>query len=194
VRLLSVGVARGKGSLESLELVLPGSSRRLQAHHATFDIDALPPIRVTFARGRDLPWLLRDRYIDVAIASSIVFDEYGDGSERAYQSLPAGACTLSLITGAAVTAADIVERVATRYPRTTSQALRAVGYADVELVLMAGSVEAAITLDVTSAIVDIVATGRTLQANKLKVVRSLRAISHAVYCRADEDPPLPIGH
>jgi ATP phosphoribosyltransferase len=59
-----------------------------------------------------------------------------------------------------------VERVATKYPRTTRQFLRERGIA-ADVIALGGKIELAALTGLADAIVDIVETGRTLQENGL---------------------------
>ena len=63
-------------------------------------------------------------------------------------------------------------RVATKYPQATVGFLRAWGQT-VEVVQLHGSVELAPLVGLSDAIVDLTDTGRTLQANRLRVVAEL---------------------
>jgi len=67
-------------------------------------------------------------------------------------------------------------RVATKYPRLTSQWFVRRGV-PVDLVHLAGSVELAAVSGLTDAIVDLVESGRTLEDNGLVVVDELLAVS-----------------
>jgi len=67
-------------------------------------------------------------------------------------------------------------RLATKYPRTTATWFEAQGQA-VEIVELHGSVELAPQVGLVDGIVDLTATGRTLDENKLRVAAVLGASS-----------------
>ena len=68
------------------------------------------------------------------------------------------------------------KRIATKYPRVTSEYFRKVGL-DVEIVIIEGSVELAPVLGLSDAIVDIVETGTTLKENGLVIIDEICDIS-----------------
>jgi len=74
-------------------------------------------------------------------------------------------------------------RVATSFPRITESYLRSHG-AEVHLVTISGSVEVMVALGVADAIVDLVETGSTLAANRLRILAEIGPIRD----RADPEP------
>ena len=64
------------------------------------------------------------------------------------------------------------KRIATSFPRVTREHLAAVG-AEAHLVELTGSVEVMISLGVADAIVDLVETGSTLAANRLRILEDI---------------------
>jgi ATP phosphoribosyltransferase len=63
-------------------------------------------------------------------------------------------------------------RIATSFPNVTQQYFRSLG-CDVSVVRLSGSVEVMISLGVADAIVDLVETGSTLAANRLRVLADI---------------------
>src|SRR5262249_49401412 len=91
-------------------------------------------------------------------------------------SLGIGKCKLALCVpddSAITTAAQLVgKRVATSFPNVTRRYLSE-HKTEVHLVNLGGSVEIMITLGVADAIVDLVETGSTLAANRLRVLAEI---------------------
>jgi ATP phosphoribosyltransferase len=88
--------------------------------------------------------------------------------------LGVGSCRLALCVPDDATIADPRQlagrRVATSFPRITRGWLAERGVTDAHFVELSGSVEVMITLGVADAIVDLVETGSTLAANRLRVL------------------------
>lgn len=130
------------------------------------------PLDVTFLRSDDIPVLCAEGAIDLGICGSDQVAEGGvDVTTRL--ALGVGKCRLAMCVpdeSALRTPADLKgKRIATSFPRCTQ------GYldhhaADVHLVHTSGSVEVMIALGVADAIVDLVETGSTLAANRLRIL------------------------
>jgi ATP phosphoribosyltransferase len=130
------------------------------------------PIDVTFLRTDDIPVLCAEGAIDLGITGSdLICESQVDVNTRL--ALGVGKCRLALCVpvDAAMEAPHELHgcRVATSFPRVTKAFLEKHG-ADVHLVPLSGSVEIMIALGVAEAIVDLVETGSTLAANRLRVL------------------------
>lgn len=133
------------------------------------------PIDVTFLRTEDIPVLCAEGAIDLGITGSDLVAESGaDVAERL--SLGVGQCRLAICVpdDSPLTSPAGLKgsRVATSFPRCTERYLNSHG-ADVHLVELSGSVEVMIALGVADAIVDLVETGSTLAANRLRVLAEI---------------------
>jgi ATP phosphoribosyltransferase len=133
------------------------------------------PVDVTFLRTDDIPVLCAEGALDLGITGSDLISESGaDVATRL--ALGVGKCRLALCVpedSAAESAADLNgRRVATSFPRVTGDFLGQHG-AEVHLVPLSGSVEIMISLGVADAIVDLVETGSTLAANRLRVLAEI---------------------
>lgn len=130
------------------------------------------PIDITFLRTDDIPVLCAEGAIDMGISGSDLIKEAGaDVISRL--DLGVGKCRLALCVpedSPITTPAQLHgKRIATSFPNITKGYLRE-HQADVHLVELGGSVEIMITLGVADAIVDLVETGSTLAANRLRVL------------------------
>jgi ATP phosphoribosyltransferase len=130
------------------------------------------PIDVTFLRTDDIPVLCAEGAIDLGITGSDLISE-SRAEVTTRLALGVGKCRLALCVpeDAEMDSPGQLSgcRVATSFPRVTEAFLKEHG-ADVHLVPLSGSVEIMITLGVAEAIVDLVETGSTLAANRLKVL------------------------
>jgi ATP phosphoribosyltransferase len=133
------------------------------------------PIDVTFLRTDDIPVLCAEGAIDMGITGSDLIAESG-AELRQRLSLGVGKCRLSVcvpIDGDLNSVKDLDgKRIATSFPRVTRDYLAAVG-ATAHLVELTGSVEVMINLGVADAIVDLVETGSTLAANRLRIMEDI---------------------
>lgn len=144
-------------------------------------------IELTFVRARDVP-----KYVEAGVAQCGV-----TGSDLAIESgsqiteltrLGYGHCRLEVAVRSDLPVRELADlagrRVATAHPRLAAELLAARGI-DVELVTVRGTLEAAPRVGLADAVVDIVATGRTMKQNGLRSVGVLFA-SEAVVVGAVE--------
>jgi ATP phosphoribosyltransferase len=130
------------------------------------------PVEITFLRTDDIPVLTAEGAIDLGITGADLVAESGvDLTHRL--DLGVGVCKLALCVSQD---SDIQQpkqlqglRVATSFPRITKDWLAARGV-EAHFVELSGSVEIMIALGVADAIVDLVETGSTLAANRLRVM------------------------
>lgn len=141
------------------------------------------PVDVTFLRTDDIPILCAEGAIDLGITGSDLVAEAGVHeaapdrpaiSERL--KLGVGACRLALCvpdSSPVVGPKDLAgDRIATSFPNVTRAYLNGHGVT-AHIVELTGSVEVMIALGVADAIVDLVETGSTLAANKLRVLKDI---------------------
>jgi len=130
------------------------------------------PLDVTFLRTDDIPVLCAEGAIDLGITGSDLVSESGvDVSTRL--ELGVGGCRLAVCVPEDADwdspAALDGKRIATSFPNTTEVYLAEHGVS-AHFVPLSGSVEIMISLGVADAIVDLVETGSTLAANKLRIL------------------------
>lgn len=133
------------------------------------------PIDITFVRSDDIPVLCAEGAVDMGITGGDLIEEAGvDVITRL--PLGIGKCQLAICIPEDNTAREASSfdgmRVATSFPRLTKQYFKEHG-ADVHLVHVSGSVEIMISLGVADAIVDVVQTGSTLAANRLRIMAEI---------------------
>jgi ATP phosphoribosyltransferase len=125
-------------------------------------------------RPSDVPTYVEAGAADLGITGKDVLLEQGDRAVYELLDLGYGKCRMVL---AAIAGDDHLEeaarrlgaiRIATKYPRITERHFEAKGQ-QIEMIEVKGSVELAPIVDLADAIVDLVATGRTLKENNLEV-------------------------
>ena len=133
------------------------------------------PIDLIFLRTDDIPTLCAEGAIDMGFTGSDLVHEAGCDVETRMK-LGVGRCRLAICVpedSAVSSAADLDgKRVATSFPFVTAKYL-AQHDATAHLVSLSGSVEVMIQLGVADAIVDLVETGSTLAANRLRILEEI---------------------
>ena len=132
-------------------------------------------IDLVYLRTDDIPTLCAEGAIDMGITGSDLVEEAGAGVlER--MKFGVGGCRLAFCVpdDAAIQSAAELDgkRIATSFPHVTRRYLSKRDAA-AHLVSLAGSVEAMIQLGVADAIVDLVETGSTLAANRLRILEEI---------------------
>ena len=175
-RTLRIGVP-SKGRLADLSAELlqqAGLSFRRQ-QRSLFARCKEMPAEITFLRTDDIPVLCAEGAIDLGITGSDLVAESQAQVETVLE-LGVGQCRLALCVPEDRRAESVRElggaRVATSFPHLTEAFFRQRGV-QVHLVPLSGSVEVMITLGVADAIVDLVETGSTLAANRLRVLEEI---------------------
>ncbi|WDI41108.1 ATP phosphoribosyltransferase [Bremerella sp. P1] len=129
------------------------------------------PIDITFLRTDDIPVLCAEGAIDMGITGSDLVEE-AEVEVDTRMELGVGKCRLALCVPEDTDWKSVEDmktcRVATSFPNVTKNYLEANG-AKPHLVNLSGSVEVMISLGIADAIVDLVETGSTLAANRLKI-------------------------
>lgn len=130
------------------------------------------PIDLTFLRTDDIPTLCAEGAIDMGITGSDLLEESGASVEVRLK-LGVGRCRLALCIpdDSPIDGASGLDglRIATSFPSVTKNYLASHG-ATARMVTLSGSVEVMIQLGVADAIVDLVETGSTLAANRLRIL------------------------
>src|SRR5262245_31222672 len=173
---LRIGVP-SKGRLSDLAAELlkqAGLSFRRQERSLFARVGEMP-VDITFLRTDDIPVLCAEGAIDMGITGSDLVAESGAAVTERLK-LGVGKCRLALCVGDDSPINDPSQlagkRVATSFPNITRRFLND-HKDDIHLVNLAGSVEIMITLGVADAVVDLVETGSTLAANRLRVLAEL---------------------
>jgi ATP phosphoribosyltransferase len=133
------------------------------------------PVEVTFLRTDDIPVLVAEGAIDLGITGADLVAESGADVVHRLD-LGVGTCRLALCVpedaGIADPRALAGKRIATSFPRITRGWLATHGV-EARFVELTGSVEVMIALGVADAIVDLVETGSTLAANRLRILAEI---------------------
>jgi len=174
----------GRLSTDSLDLLnrcgikVKAPKEKLLLHSENFPIDIL------FVRDDDIPQLVMDGVCDLGIVGNNVLlettlERRSAGNGHAYQierDLQFGGCRLAIAIPEERAYAGPQDlkglRIATTYPQLTKKYFADKGI-PAEIVYLSGSVEVAPRLGLAEAICDLVATGSTLDANRLRAVETI---------------------
>ena len=130
------------------------------------------PVDIIFLRTDDIPVLCAEGALDMGITGSDLVAEADDDLDERLQ-LGVGKCRLAICVPDDSDFSDAAsldgQRIATSFPTVTRQYLGQHG-AEAHLVKLTGSVEIMISLGIADAIVDLVETGSTLAANRLRIL------------------------
>jgi ATP phosphoribosyltransferase len=153
----------------------PEASRKLVLRTSRRDL------RLLIVRAADVPTYVQHGAAELGVAGKDVLLEHG--GDGLYQPLDLGiaACRMVVAVQEGFDYAGAVRRgarlrVATKYMQTAREHFAAKGV-HVDLIKLYGSMELAPLLGLADAIVDLVATGNTLRANRLRAVEDIRPIS-----------------
>ncbi|MGI9466937.1 MAG: ATP phosphoribosyltransferase [Rubripirellula sp.] len=151
-----------------------GLSFRRQSRGLFARVSGLP-VELIFLRTDDIPTLCAEGAIDMGITGSDLLEESA-GNAEVRMKLGVGRCRLAICVPDDAnlnSAADLDgKRIATSFPAITRRYL-AQHQASAHLVSLSGSVEVMIQLGVADAIVDLVETGSTLAANRLRILEEI---------------------
>lgn len=170
---LRIGIpSKGRLADQAVQLLTAaGLSFRRQARSLFARVQEVP-VDITFLRTADIPVLCAEGAIDMGISGSdLVCESQVEVNSRL--ALGVGRCRLAVCvpedSGVRVPKDLDACRIATSFPRITE---RYVGEhaPGAHVVTLSGSVEIMIALGVADAIVELVETGSTLAANRLRVL------------------------
>jgi len=164
--LAAAGIAPGENPETSRKLII--STNR-------------PDVRLVVVRASDVPTYVQYGAADLGIAGKDVLYEHGGAG--LYQPLDLGIAVCRMMVavredfdyvGAVRQGARL--RVATKYLRAAREHFAAKGV-HVDLIKLYGSMELAPLMGLAEAIVDLVSTGNTLRANRLRAIEEIMPVS-----------------
>lgn len=140
-----------------------------------------PDVRLVIVRASDSPTYVQYGAADLGIAGKDVLLEHGGTGLYQPLDLAIAACRMVVAVPEGFDYANAVRkgarvRVATKYMQTAREHFAAKGV-HVDLIKLYGSMELAPLVGLADAIVDLVSTGNTLRANRLRVVEEIALIS-----------------
>ena len=164
--LARIGITPKEDPERSRKLILPTARR---------------DTRLIVVRSADVPTYVQHGAAELGIAGKDTLHEHGGAGLYQPLDLRIAACRMMVAVRRGFDYEAAVRqgarlRVATKYVQTTREHFSAKGV-HVDLIRLYGSMELAPILNLADAIVDLVATGRTLSANKLVAVEEIMPVS-----------------
>lgn len=182
--MLTLALAKGRILEEALPLLAAAGLEPAEDALSTRKLilaTRSPALRIILVRAADVSTYVQYGAADLGVAGSDLLDEH-DG-HGLYRPLDLGIARCRLVVAApeefdyaAAVRSGARLRVATKYLHTAREHFAAKGV-HVDLIRLYGSMELAPLVGLADAIVDLVDTGQTLRANRLRVVEELTAVS-----------------
>jgi ATP phosphoribosyltransferase len=182
--MLTLALAKGRVFEESLALLERAGIRPVEDAEASRKLilaTNLAHLRLILVRAADVPTYVQYGAADLGVAGRDILAEHG--GQGLYQPLDLGIARCRMVVAAPEAfdyAAAVKQgarlRVATKYIGTAREHFAAKGV-HVDLIKLYGSMELAPLVGLADAIVDLVDTGNTLKANRLRVVEEIVAVS-----------------
>ena len=138
-------------------------------------------VRLVIVRATDVPTYVQYGAADLGVAGKDVLDEHGGQGLYQPLDLKIARCRMVVAVSNGFDYKKAVRqgarlRVATKYVQTAREHFAAKGV-HVDLIKLYGSMELAPLTGLADAIVDLVSTGKTLKANRLRAVEEVAALS-----------------
>ena len=182
--MITLALAKGRISEETLPLLAAAGVRPAEDPETSRKLILAtqnPQLRLVLVRAADVPTYVQYGAADLGVAGRDILAEHG--GQGLYQPLDLGIAKCKMVVavpegfdyGAAVRQGARL-RVATKYIGTAREHFAAKGV-HVDLIKLYGSMELAPLVGLADAIVDLVDTGNTLKANKLRVVEEIMPVS-----------------
>ncbi len=182
--MITLALAKGRIFEETLPLLAAAGIRATDDAETSRKLilaTASPDLRLILVRAADVPTYVQYGAADMGVAGRDLLAEHG--GQGLYQPLDLGIAKCRMVVavpegfdyaGAVKQGARI--RVATKYIGTAREHFAAKGV-HVDLIHLYGSMELAPLVGLADAIVDLVDTGNTLRANRLRVVEEIMPVS-----------------
>ncbi|HLX23012.1 MAG TPA: ATP phosphoribosyltransferase [Usitatibacter sp.] len=182
--MITLALAKGRIFEETLPLLSAAGispSEDPEASRKLILASQRPDLRLVLVRAADVPTYVQYGAADLGVAGLDLLAEHG--GQGLYQPLDLGIarCRMAVAVPEGFDYAAAVKqgariRVATKYIRTAREHFAAKGV-HVDLIKLYGSMELAPLVGLADAIVDLVDTGNTLKANRLRVVEEIMPVS-----------------
>ena len=182
--MITLALAKGRIFEETLPLLAAAGIRPAEDAEASRKLiiaTNLSGLRVILVRAADVPTYVQYGAADMGVAGRDLLAEHG--GQGLYQPLDLGIAKCRMVVAvreqfdyAAAVKQGARLRVATKYIGTAREHFAAKGM-HVDLIRLYGSMELAPLVGLADAIVDLVDTGNTLKANRLKAVEEIMPVS-----------------
>jgi ATP phosphoribosyltransferase len=184
---LTIAIGKGRGFEESLHLLRTDDSEEYLSFAKGWlpvYFDKKANIRFVKVRNKDLPGLLAKNHIDVAVGSSVWFEEFSYPGATLVNELPLLKCRLSVITTHSMPVSSITS-ICSKFSIQAEQYIFK-NKLNAKLMIMEGCHEVALSLGISDAIIDIIETGRTIQQMNFVELECIRNITHGIWASSSQ--------
>ena len=182
--MITLALAKGRIFEETLPLLTAAGIEPVEDAEASRKLilaTRRPDLRLILVRAADVPTYVQYGAADLGVAGRDILAEHA--GQGLYQPLDLGIAKCKMVVAApegfdyaAAVRQGARLRVATKYILTAREHFAAKGV-QVDLIRLYGSMELAPLVGLADAIVDLVDTGNTLKANRLRVVEEIMPVS-----------------
>ena len=182
--MITLALAKGRIFEETLPLLTAAGIEPVEDAEASRKLilaTRRPDLRLILVRAADVPTYVQYGAADLGVAGRDILAEHA--GQGLYQPLDLGIAKCKMVVAApegfdyaAAVRQGARLRVATKYILTAREHFAAKGV-QVDLIRLYGSMELAPLVGLADAIVDLVSSGDTLRANRLRAVEEIRPIS-----------------
>ena len=135
-----------------------------------------PSVKVLIIRGWDIPTYITSGAAHLGVVGKDILMEKEEEEFVELDDLSLGKCRLSLAGHAGVLSGSSRLKIATKYPNSSVKFMNSIGI-QAEIIYLNGAQEIAPVLGLSDAIIDLVDTGKTLEENGLKEIKTIADIS-----------------
>ena len=135
-----------------------------------------PEVKVLIIRGWDVPTYITSGAAHLGVVGKDILMEKEEEEFVELNDLAIGKCRLSLAGHSDVLTGSNRLKIATKYPKSSTKFMNSIGI-QAEIIYLNGAQEIAPTLGLSDAIIDLVDTGKTLEENGLKEIKTIADIS-----------------
>ena len=135
-----------------------------------------PSVKVLIIRGWDVPTYITSGAAHIGIIGKDILMEKEEEEFVELADLGLGKCRLSLAGYEDVLTGSTRLKIATKYPKSSMKFMNSIGIQP-EIIYLNGAQEIAPVLGLSDAIIDLVDTGKTLNANGLTEIKTIADIS-----------------
>ena len=135
-----------------------------------------PQVKVLIIRGWDVPTYITSGAAHLGVVGKDILMEKEEEEFVELNDLAIGKCRLSLAGHSDVLAGSSRLKIATKYPKSSTKFMNSIGI-QAEIIYLNGAQEIAPILGLSDAIIDLVDTGKTLEENGLKEIKTIADIS-----------------
>ena len=135
-----------------------------------------PEVKVLVIRGWDVPTYITSGAAHLGIVGKDILMEKEEEEFVELSDLKLGQCRLSLAGTENILTGSSKLKIATKYPKSATKFMNSIGI-QAEIIYLNGAQEIAPILGLSDAIIDLVDTGKTLEENGLKEIKTISEIS-----------------